>query len=125
MRTQVAIVGAGPAGLMLSHLLHLQGIESVILETRSRAAIESTIRAGVLEQSTVDLMVATGVGERLLKEGYPHHGIYLRFDGQNHFIDVFELMGGKTVTIYPQHEVIKDLVAVRLAAGGDIRFEAQ
>jgi p-hydroxybenzoate 3-monooxygenase len=125
MRTQVAIVGAGPAGLMLSHLLHLQGIESVILEIRSRAAIESTIRAGLLEQSTVDLMTATGVAGRLLKEGYPHHGIYLRFDGQNHFIDVFELMGGKTVTIYPQHEVIKDLVAARLASGGDIHFEAQ
>lgn len=123
MRTQVAIVGAGPAGLMLSHLLHLQGIESIVLETRSRAAIESTIRAGVLEQSTVDLMTQTGVGERLLREGQPHHGLYLRFDGQNHFIDVFELLGGKTVTFYPQHEVIKDLVQARLAAEGDIRFE--
>ena len=123
MRTQVAIVGAGPAGLMLSHLLHLQGIESVVLETRSRAAIEATVRAGVLEQSPVDLMTATGVAERLLKEGYPHHGVYLRFDGHNHFIDVYELMGGKTVTVYPQHEVIKDLVAARLAAGGDLRFE--
>ena len=89
MRTQVAIVGAGPAGLMLSHLLHLHGIESVILETRSRAAIKSTIRAGVLEQSTVDLMVATGVGERLLKEGYPHHGIYLRFDGRESLYRLF------------------------------------
>ena len=125
MRTQVAIVGAGPAGLMLSHLLHLQGIESIVLETRSRVAIESTIRAGVLEQSTVDLMTQTGVGERLLREGYPHHGIYLRFDGHNHLIDVFELLGGKTVTIYPQHEVIKDLVQARLAVGGNIRFEAQ
>jgi p-hydroxybenzoate 3-monooxygenase len=123
MRTQVAIVGAGPAGLMLSHLLHLQGIESVVLEARSRAAIEATVRAGVIEQSTVDLMAATGVAERLLKEGYPHHGIYLRFDGHNHFINAYELMGGKTVTIYPQHEVIKDLVAARLAARGDLRFE--
>ncbi len=125
MRTQVAIIGAGPAGLMLSHLLHLQGIESIVLETRSRVAIESTIRAGVLEQSTVDLMTQTGVGERLLREGYPHHGIYLRFDGHNHLIDVFELMGGKTVTVYPQHEVIKDLVQARLAVGGDTRFEVQ
>src|SRR4051812_8206886 len=102
MRTQVAIVGAGPAGLMLSHLLHLRGIESIILENRSREAIESTVRAGVLEQSTVDMMVEAGVGERLLREGYPHHGIYLRFDGQNHLIDAYDLMGGKTVTIYPQ-----------------------
>src|SRR5689334_11055543 len=123
MRTQVAIVGAGPAGLMLSHLLHLRGIESVILENRSREAIESTVRAGVLEQSTVDLMVETGVGDRLQRQGFPHHGIWLRFDGRNHLIDAYELMGGKTVTIYPQHEVIKDLVAARLAAGADIRFE--
>lgn len=125
MRTQVAIVGAGPAGLFLSHLLHRQGIESILLESRSQAAIESTVRAGVLEQSTVDLLIAAGIGERVQREGYPHHGVYLRFDGHNHFIDMYELMGGKTVTIYPQHEVIKDLVQARLAAGGDIRFEVE
>jgi p-hydroxybenzoate 3-monooxygenase len=125
MRTQVAIVGAGPAGLFLSHLLHLQGIESVVLESRSKAAIESTVRAGVLEQSSVDLLIKAGLGERVQREGYPHHGVYLRFDGHNHFIDMYELLDGKTVTIYPQHEVIKDLVQARLAAGGDIRFEVE
>ncbi len=125
MRTQVGIIGAGPAGLMLSHLLHLQGIESVVLETRSRDSIETTLRAGVLEQSTVDLMVSTGIGERLLRESQPHHGIYLRFDGRNHYINVSELTGGKTVTIYPQHEVIKDLVQARVAAQGDLRFEVE
>src|SRR4051812_10384530 len=123
MRTQVGIVGAGPAGLFLSHLLHLQGIESVVLETRSRAAVESTIRAGVLEQGTVDLMTATGVGERLQREGWVHHGIYLRFNGRSHRIDMHALTGGRAITVYAQHEVIKDLVKVRLDANGQIRFE--
>ena len=82
MRTQVGIVGAGPAGLLLSHLLHLQGIDSVVLETRSREVIEATIRAGVLEQGTVDLLCETGVGERMKREGFLHHGIELRFGGR-------------------------------------------
>ena len=124
-RTQVGIVGAGPAGLMLSHLLHAQGIESVIIETRARAAIEATIRAGVLEQPTVDLMVQTGVGERLKKEGFEHHGFELRVDGHGHRIDLSGLTGGKHVTVYPQHEVLKDLIAARLADGGQIAFEAR
>jgi p-hydroxybenzoate 3-monooxygenase len=125
MRTQVGIVGAGPAGLLLSHLLHLQGIDSVIVEQRSRAAIEATIRAGVLEQGTVDLLAETGVGERMKREGFLHRGIELRFAGMGHRIDLSGLTGGKTITVYAQHEVIKDLVQARLAAGGEIHFEAQ
>lgn len=124
MRTQVGIVGAGPAGLLLSHLLHRQGIDSVILEARSRQAIESTIRAGVLEQNTVDLLTETGVGERLQREGFRHHGIFLRFNGRSHRINMHELTGGRAITVYAQHEVIKDLVKARLEAGGRILFEA-
>lgn len=123
MRTQVAIIGAGPAGLLLSHILHLQGIESIVLETRSRAAIEATIRAGVLEQGTVDLMKQIGVGARMEREGFRHEGTILRFDGKDRRIDFPDLTGGKAVMVYAQHEVIKDLVEARLATGGDIRFE--
>jgi p-hydroxybenzoate 3-monooxygenase len=122
-RTQVGIVGAGPAGLMLSHLLHLAGIRSVILETRSREAIEATIRAGVLEQNTVDLMVETGLGERLQREGSVHHGFDFRFEGHSHRIDLAKLTNGRAITVYPQHEVLKDLIKARLDAGADIRFE--
>lgn len=125
LRTQVGIVGAGPAGLMLSHLLHLQGVESVVLEARSRQYVEERIRAGLLEQGTVDLLVETGVGERMKREGLTHHGIELRFGGRGHRIDLSQLTGGKAVTIYAQHEVIKDLIAARLAAGGQIVFEAE
>jgi p-hydroxybenzoate 3-monooxygenase len=123
-RIQVGIVGAGPAGLMLSHLLHLHGIESVVLEASSRKRIEERIRAGVLEQGTVDLLVETGVGERLRRQGLFHGGIELRFSGTGHRIDFRELTGGKGVVIYAQHEVIKDLVAARLSSGGQIIFEA-
>lgn len=125
VRTQVGIVGAGPAGLTLSHLLHLQGVESVIIESRSREAIEATIRAGVLEQGTADLMVQTGVGERLKREGSEHHGFELRVDGRGHRIDLHDLTGGKGVTVYAQHEVLKDLIAARLAAGAHIAFAAR
>ncbi len=124
MRTQIGIVGAGPAGLLLAHLLHLQGIESVIVETRGRKYIEERIRAGVLEQGTVDMLVETGVGERLKREGLIHHGIELRFNRRGHRINLYELTGGKAITIYAQHEVVKDLVSARLAAGGQIFFEA-
>lgn len=123
MRTQVGIVGAGPAGLMLSHLLAARGIDSVIVETRGRAAIEETIRAGVLEQGTVDLLVETGVGARAVAEGAKHEGIELRFGGEGHRID-FAALVGRAVWLYPQHEVLKDLIAARLKAGADIRFEA-
>ncbi|MGQ7280370.1 4-hydroxybenzoate 3-monooxygenase [Brevibacillus thermoruber] len=122
MRTQVGIIGAGPAGLMLSHLLHLRGIESIIIESRTREEIEGTIRAGVLEQGTVDLMNETGVGGRMMREGHFHHGIELRFNGRGHRIDVHELTEGKRVTVYAQHEVIKDLIEARLKAGGEIVF---
>jgi p-hydroxybenzoate 3-monooxygenase len=123
-RTQVGIVGAGPAGLMLSHLLHLNGIESVVLEARSRQYVEERVRAGLLEQTTVNLLDETGVGERMKRLGLVHHGIELRFGGRGHRIDLSGLTGGSTVTIYAQHEVIKDLIAARLAAGGQIVFEA-
>ncbi|WP_259466527.1 FAD-dependent monooxygenase [Serratia marcescens] len=108
MRTQVAIIGAGPAGLMLSHLLHLHGVESVVLETRSRAAVESTIRAGVLEQGTVDLLNQVGLGERMRREGARHQGIRLAFGGRQHRIDLAGLTD-RAVTVYAQHEVLKDL----------------
>jgi p-hydroxybenzoate 3-monooxygenase len=124
VRTQVGIVGAGPAGLLLSHLLHLEGVESVVLESRSRTAVEETIRAGVLEQGTVDLLTSSGVGERMRREGAVHHGIELRFDGRGHRIDFPSLTGGRAIVLYPQHEVLKDLIGARLAAGGDLRFEA-
>ncbi|RXZ39032.1 4-hydroxybenzoate 3-monooxygenase [Oxalobacteraceae bacterium CAVE-383] len=119
--TQVAIIGAGPAGLLLSHLLHLQGIESVVLETRSRPDIESTIRAGVLEQNTMDVLIEAGLGARMQAEGALHHGIELAFGGRRHRIDLSALTG-RAITVYPQHEVIKDLVAARLAAQGQIWF---
>lgn len=121
MRTQIAIIGAGPAGLLLSHLLHLQGIESVVLESRSREEIEATIRAGVLEQGTMDILNDSGVGDRMRREGAVHHGIELSFSGQRHRID-FEELTGQAITVYAQHEVIKDLVAARMAVGGDIQF---
>ncbi len=124
MRTQVAIVGAGPAGLLLSHLLARQGVESVVLERHDRDYIERRVRAGVLEQGTVDLLCATGVGERLLREGLIHHGIELRFDGQRHRIDLSGLTGGRAITVYGQQEVVKDLIRARLEAGGQILFDA-
>jgi p-hydroxybenzoate 3-monooxygenase len=122
MRTQVAVVGAGPAGLMLSHLLRLEGIDSIILENRSREYIESRIRAGLIEQWASDLLVETGVGERMQREGMFHNGVYFAFAGALHYINFRELVD-KGITIYGQQEVIKDLVARRLADGGQILFE--
>ncbi|MBX6767521.1 MAG: 4-hydroxybenzoate 3-monooxygenase [Actinomadura rubrobrunea] len=124
MRTQVAIVGAGPAGLLLSQLLHRQGIESVVLESRDREYIERRQRAGMLEQNTTDVLREAGVGDRLDREGLVHHGLELRFGGAGHRIPLTELTG-RTVTVYAQTEIVKDLVARRLADGGDIRFEAE
>ena len=124
MRTQVGIVGAGPAGLLLSQLLQLHGIDSVIVESRSRAAIEATIRAGVLEQSTVDLMTEIGAGERLKREGFVHHGFEIRFAGRGHRINLHDLANGRAITVYAQHEVLKDLIRLRLEAGAEIHFEA-
>jgi p-hydroxybenzoate 3-monooxygenase len=123
-RTQVGIVGAGPAGLLLSHLLHLEGIESIIVESQSRKHIEDRVRAGVLEQGTVDLLNASGVGERMRRQGLVHHGIELRFSRRSHPID-FQEMIGRSIMVYAQHEVVKDLVEARLAAGGEILFQAE
>src|ERR1700722_19758303 len=123
MRTQVGIVGAGPAGLMLSHLLHLAGVESGILECRSRQYIEDRVRAGVLEQGTVDLMIDTGVGERWRREGLRHDGVWFSFGGRRHRINLSELTGGRAITVYAQQEVVKDLVQARLGAGGHIVFD--
>ena len=124
MRTQVGIVGGGPAGLLLSHLLHLQGIESVVLERRSREGLETTVRAGVLEHGTAGLLNEVGVGERMLREGSVHHGIELRFDGRGHRIDFADLTDGLSITIYGQQEVVKDLIRARLEADGKVLFEA-
>jgi p-hydroxybenzoate 3-monooxygenase len=124
MRTQVGIIGAGPAGLMLSHLLHLEGIESVILEARSRQYVEERVRAGVLEQGSVDLLVETGVGARLKKEGLVHYGIELSFNGQRRRIDFSDLTPGRSITVYGQQEVIKDLIRARMDTGAEIYFEA-
>ena len=123
MRTQVGIVGAGPAGLLLSHLLELHGISSVVLEVRSREYVEARVRAGVLEHNTVELLHETGLGERLGREGLRHEGVELRFDGERHRIDFAELTGGRAITVYGQQEVVKDLIAAREAAGGVPLFE--
>jgi p-hydroxybenzoate 3-monooxygenase len=124
MRTQVGIVGAGPAGLLLSFLLRRDGIESVILENRSRQYVEERVRAGLLEQGTVDLLTELGLADRLHREGLVHHGLALRFSGTSHRIPLTDLTG-KVVTIYGQNEVMKDLIDARLAQGGDIHFEAE
>ena len=105
MRTQIAIIGAGPAGLLLSHLLHLEGIDSVVLEARSRAHIEARVRAGVLEQATTDILARAGLGERMRREGLRHEGIELAFDGARHRID-FSALTGRAITVYAQHEVV-------------------
>ena len=125
MRTQVGIIGAGPAGLFLSHFLHLQGIESVVLEARSREYVQERVRAGVLEQNTVDLMLQTGVGERMQREGLVHYGIELRFRGSGHHIDFKELACGRGIMIYAQAEVVKDLIDARLAAAGQVYFQTE
>jgi p-hydroxybenzoate 3-monooxygenase len=123
MRTQVGIVGAGPAGLMLGHLLHLHGIDSVILEDRSREYVIDRVRAGVLEQGTVDLMDACGVGDRLHREGMRHEGIYVAFRHQRHRIDMAGLTGGRAITVYGQNEVVKDLIEARVQSGRPLHFE--
>ena len=123
MRTQVGIIGAGPAGLFLAHLLHRAGIESVILESRSQTDVEGTMRAGVLEHWVGELMRELGLGERMRREGHYHDVISLQWNRERHHVDIPALTGGKRVTVYPQHEVLKDLIAGRLADGGQIIFE--
>jgi len=124
MRTQVGIVGGGPAGLLLSHLLQLEGIESVVLEARSREHVVHRVRAGVLEQATVELLTETGLGERLRREGLVHHGIELRWGGLSHRIPLTELTG-RSIWIYGQQEVVKDLIDARAAASGTVLFEVE
>jgi len=122
VRTKVAIIGAGPAGLVLAHLLHLEGIDTIVLENRSRPYIEHRLRAGLLEQGSADVLIETGVGERLLKERMLHQGVFVKFRGEMHRIDFQDLVG-KSVMIYPQQEVVKDLVAARLGYDEPLYFE--
>ena len=121
-RTQVGIVGAGPAGLTLAQLLHREGIESVVIESRSREYVEARIRAGVLEQDVAKLLAEAGVGGRMQQEGIVHHGIELHFDGERHRI-AFDELTGKTIVIYGQTEVVKDLIQARIASGRPLLFE--
>lgn len=121
VRTQVGIVGAGPAGVLLSHLLHLQGIDSVVLERHDRRYVEHRVRAGVLEHGTAETLREAGVGKRMDEQGMRHEGIELRFAGRGHRIDFAEL-AGRSIMVYGQQEVVKDLIAERLAAGGEVRF---
>ncbi|WP_433871892.1 4-hydroxybenzoate 3-monooxygenase [Saccharopolyspora sp. CA-218241] len=122
MRTQVAIVGGGPAGLLLSHLLHLQGVDSVVLERRSAEHVQQRVRAGVLEQGTVDLLTEAGVGERMRREGEVHNGVHVQFDEDRVHIP-FKQLTGRAITVYGQQEVVKDLTERRLADGGRVLFE--
>jgi p-hydroxybenzoate 3-monooxygenase len=123
MRTQVAIIGAGPAGLLLGQLLTRHGIDNVVLEARDRAYVEARIRAGVLEQGSVDVLTAAGVGDRLAREGMAHHGIELRWDGRAHRVPMSDLTGGRTITVYGQTEVVKDLLHAREAAGAPLEWD--
>jgi p-hydroxybenzoate 3-monooxygenase len=120
-RTRVGIVGAGPAGLLLSHMLSLAGIDSVVVDNRSRREIEGTVRAGILERNSVRLLVESGVSDRVLTEGHEHTGIDLRFGGVSHRID-FQHLVGASVWLYPQNDVFTDLANARERDGGDVRF---
>jgi p-hydroxybenzoate 3-monooxygenase len=122
-RTQVAIIGAGPAGLTLGHLLDRAGIDTVVLENRSREYVEARIRAGVLEQAVVDLLVQSGAGARLQREGLVHRGVELQFAGERHRIPLSDLAGGRSIVIYGQTEVVKDLIRLRLQAARPLHFE--
>jgi p-hydroxybenzoate 3-monooxygenase len=122
-RTQVGIVGAGPAGLLLSHLLALGGVDTVVVENRSRAYCEARQRAGMLESTTVELLRSVGLGARLDREGLEHDGIYLQFAGERHHMNFRELTGGRWVTIYAQTEIVKDIIAARLSVGAALEFE--
>jgi p-hydroxybenzoate 3-monooxygenase len=124
-RTQVGIIGAGPAGLLLSHLLAAQGIDSVVVDNRGRAYIEARLRAGVIEQGTADLLREHGLGARMDVEGIEHGGIYLQFAGERHHLDFRDLTDGGTVMVWAQTEIVKDLIAARMAAGAAIEFDVR
>ncbi len=124
-RTQVAVVGAGPAGLLLSHLLHQVGVRTVVLESRSRAYVEQRVRAGVLEDGTRQILLRAGVGARMAQQGLVHEGVNFAFEGSLLHFDFPALTGGHTITVYGQQEVVKDLIRARLDADGDLRFEAE
>src|ERR1043166_46443 len=121
-RTQVGIVGAGPAGLLLGHLRHPEGIDSIIVENRSQDYVIERVRAGVLEQGTVDLLTEVGLAGRLQREGLRHDGVYLAFEGTRHRIDMSDLTGGRAITVYGQNEVVRDLIAARSSTGRPLRF---
>ena len=123
MHTQVGIIGAGPAGLLLGQMLHLKGIDSVILESRNQDYVIDRVRAGVLEQFTADFMDAMGVGDRLHREGMRHDDVYVSFGGRRHLIPLAELTGGKAIYVYGQNEVVKDLMNARLATGRPLHYE--
>jgi p-hydroxybenzoate 3-monooxygenase len=123
MHTQVGIIGAGPAGLLLGQMLHVKGIDSVILESRNQDYVIDRVRAGVLEQSTADFMDAMGVGDRLHREGMRHDDVYVSFSGRRHLIPLAELTGGKAIYVYGQNEVVKDLMNARLATGRPLHYE--
>jgi p-hydroxybenzoate 3-monooxygenase len=121
--TQVGIVGAGPAGLMLAQLLHVNGIDSIVVENRSRDYVIDRVRAGVLEQGTVDLLVAMGIGAGVRHGGLSHAGVCISFQGRRHRIDLADLTGGKGITVYGQNEVVRDLIDARIATGRPVYFE--
>jgi p-hydroxybenzoate 3-monooxygenase len=124
-KTQVGIIGAGPSGLLLAQLLHLQGIEAIVLENRSRERVESRLRAGLLEQNTVDVLRQAQAAERLDREGLVHHGVMLSYNGRRHHVPLSDYTEGSAVTIYGQQEVVKDLIKIRLAAQKPLFFEAE
>jgi p-hydroxybenzoate 3-monooxygenase len=124
-QTQVGIVGAGPAGLLLAQLLHVNGIDSVVVENRSRDYVIDRVRAGVLEQGTVDLLHAIGVGAGVARGGLRHAGVYISFNGQRHHINLAGLTGGKGITVYGQNEVVRDLIDARVATGRPLFFDAE
>lgn len=125
IQTQVAIVGAGPAGLLLGQVLDLLGVENVVVERRSREHVERRVRAGVIEHGTSQFIEDAGAGERMRREGLVHHGVELRFDNRSHRIPLSELAEGRAITVYGQQEVVKDLVALRVARGTPLFFDAE
>src|SRR5512145_1107446 len=125
LKAQVGIVGAGPAGLLLGHLRHLNGIDSVIVENRSRDYVIDRVRAGVLEQGTVDLLNAMGVGAGLRRAGLRHEGLFISSQGQRHRIDLADLTGGKAITVYGQNEVVRDLIDARADTTRPLYFEGE